>query len=162
MAKKGALISKEQEQYIELLAVGYTRSAAKHEMALDDEVELSWYSLPHVKRAVTKRRAELSTLDHDLDKEALINLAKTILFADVTDMYNNDGTLKKFEDIPEGLRACINQIEFKRTEDRYGVPQVSTKVTMIDKKVSVDLLSKVLSLLNGEQGAQTEFKIGYD
>lgn len=164
MTKKKAevipYINAQQEHFVELLAQGYTQSAVCHEMSLTKEVAEEWKSLPTIKQAIRKRRDELMQ-QFGNGKEAVLSIAKTIMFAKVTDMYEQDGTLKKFEDIPEELLQCINQIKFKKTEDKFGNPILNTEVQMIDKSKALEMISRYLGLFDQTDKGQTDFTIGF-
>jgi hypothetical protein len=154
-------INAQQEHFVELLAQGYTQAAACNEMTISKEVAQVWLAKPEIKNAIRIRSQELMA-QFGNGKEAVLEIAKTIMFADVTDMYEDNGDMKPFDQIPEALRRCINQIKFRKTEDKFGNPILNTEVTMIDKAKALEMISRYLGLFDQSDKGQTDFRIGFE
>ncbi len=161
MSENKQLVTAQQEHFIELIAQGYTQAAACNEMKISKDVAQAWLAIPSVKTLIRKRSQELMA-EFGNGKEAVLEIAKTIMFSDVTDMYTDDGDLKPFDEIPDALRRCINQIKFKKTEDKFGNPILNTEVTMIDKAKALEMISRYLGLFDQTDKGKTEFEIGFE
>lgn len=155
-------ISDQEKELIDLLSLGHTKTSARNIMELEKEEFNEIYERPHVKMEVKVRRQEAMQRFKE-DKNSLINVLKSVILNDVTDLFDENGDMKPFDKIPESYRACINQIEFKKTENRFGIPMVSTKVVMMDKMKALEMLARHLGMFDGKKDTgESEFKIGFE
>lgn len=80
------------------------------------------------------------------EKERLLEEIKAIALVSVSDVYNDDGTLKQLKDMKPETLAAIAGVE---SEDHFedGVPKAHTnKVRMYDKLRALELLGKKLAM----------------
>ena len=165
------LIPAIQAKVIEMIAMGHTPVAVMTELSLTQAEVTAIIKNPANKKEIEKQRTEVMT-GLGTDREIALNMIKTILMADITEMYyprghKVDGTdvgnqLKPFDEIPLHLRQCITGLEFKHSEDRFGMPIVNTKVTTLDKMKAIETFARSIGMFDAQEvKAPKKIRIGF-
>lgn len=80
------------------------------------------------------------------NKEAVIDELMKIMTVDITQAFNDDGTLKFMKDIPEDVRRCIAAVEFFELPGQGDVRKIK-KLRFWDKNKAQELMAKHLKML---------------
>lgn len=154
-------LNAEEERFVELLARGYNQAAACKEMLIERKQGKEIFQRPHVRVAIQDRRQELMNRLGN-NREMVLNVIKAALLADPTELFDENQDMKPFDEIPEQLKMCISQVEFKKSMDKFGVPITSTKVVMMDKMKALDMLARYFDIFNAEkEKGDNIIKIGW-
>lgn len=151
-----------------MIALGYPPKAVCSELSLSEEEVTAIVKNPTNKTLIEQKRTEaLTNLGND---EAIVmNMVKTILTSDLTDLYYPEGhekefQMRPFDEIPLPLRQCITEIEFKHSEDRFGTPIVNTRVKTLDKMKAIEMYARAKNLYDPDRnkGGKIKFRIGFE
>lgn len=154
-------LNAEEKHFVDLLAHGYTLAAARNEMSLSESEAKALQERPDIMPAVRARRQELQAM-RGANKDLIINIIRDTVLSDVTQIFDDDYNMKPFDEIPEHVKMCISQVEFKKSFDKLGIPVTSTKVVMMDKLKAIDMLNRLLGHYNNPgEGEKTTFTIGW-
>ena len=93
-----------------------------------------------------KKREERTEVTQDM----IINELAKIAFLDISNLYNENGGLKKIQDIDENTRRAISSLETFEEFEGYGEDREKVgdtkKVKLIDKTKALELLGKHLGM----------------
>lgn len=98
---------------------------------------------PQVKRKAAERLADL------IDPDRALREAARLAYADIRQLYDEQGRLKPIKDWPDDLAAAIGGVEFVRrnVDGADGHTDDVIKVKAWDKPKALDLLFRHLGLL---------------
>jgi len=144
------------------IANGLSNQDIADKLMCEVEEVVAIIKTPEIQTEIRKLQKEVMA-QFGNSKEQVSLMMKNILLTDITEMYDDQGKLKPFNDIPIHLRQSITSIEFKHGEDRMGMPIVNTKVQVMDKMKAIEILARIEGLFdNNENTGGVEFKIGFE
>lgn len=154
--------TKQEQEVIQLVGNGLSNQDVADQMGLELSEVVNITKRPAVKEAIRELQKEVMKQFGD-SKQQIATMMKTILLTDITELYDDNGKMKPFDDIPLHLRQSITSLEFKHGTDSMGMPITNTKVTVMDKMKAIEILARMEGLFSEkpDKGGM-EFKIGYE
>ena len=147
---------------IEKIANGYSNQGIADELNMELEEINALVKIPAI-QAEIREMSKKVLAQFGGSKEQIVTSLKTLLFADLTQFYDNDGKFKPIDQIPLALRQCITELEFKHGEDRMGMPITNVRVKTIDKMKAIEVLARIEGLFDtGDDSKDIEFEIGFE
>jgi len=147
---------------IQRIANGYSNEQIRDELDIPMSELITLISQPDIQVAISDMSKEVMA-SFGNSKEQIQTMMRRVIVSDLTDFYNQDGTMKPFNQIPKLLRMCITELEFKHTTDAMGMPVTNTRIKTISKDKAVEILARLDHLFTEkpEKGGLT-IEIGYD
>ena len=157
--KPAGRLNAQQARFIELLVVegmtgadaargaGYSQESAKvHACRLR--------ALPHVKIAIEKMRETLG--EESLDRrERYLEELRRVAYADMGDLLEADGTLKRIQDMPEHARRALASVDVREVfdnakGDQRSIVGLAKRFKLSDKLRALEILGKAEGWLKEE------------
>lgn len=94
-----------------------------------------------IKNAIKEYRKRLMH-EFDITPKRILSELAALAFSNMSDFYNDDGTLKNVSDLPRAISASLNGIEAQIGLNEMGQPAVTQKIKIHDKKSALETLGK--------------------
>lgn len=124
------------------IRAGYSKSSAK-------EIASENLTKPNIQQYLSNRQKELQEATGITQKRVLEEYAK-IAFADIRDVYNEDGSLKNISELSDEAAAALAGIETDEIFEGYGEERIQTgiskKIKRWDKVKALDSLGRHLGI----------------
>ena len=143
LAQPGAI-----DEVCAAITAGSTLVAWCREQALLTSLVAAWIELDDTRRKRYRDALEVRERHH---KDEIIEQLRAMITSDITQAFNDDGTLKPLSEIPVGVRHWIAGMEIEemfegRGENRTQVG-ILRKIKLHDKVRSIELLMRNLKML---------------
>lgn len=133
------------EEYI--IDLNATQAAIRAGYSENTSSEIGYENLnkPQIQEYLQRlmaKRAERTQITQDRVLQEYARLA----FMDVRKLYNEDGHLKKVQDLDDDTAAAIGSIDVNIAKDEDGNYEAIKKYKMVDKKGALDSIGKHLGM----------------
>lgn len=105
---------------------------------------------PEIQAAIKAEKARIAKKLEVTKEKVLAEYAK-LAFANYDEFYDEDGNMIPVHKLPKELSACISSITETEQPLKDGTVKKTTKVTLWDKKGSVDSLGRYLGIFEKDQ-----------
>jgi tRNA G10 N-methylase Trm11 len=147
---------------IDRIANGYSNEQISQELEIPIEELTELIRQKEVQVAISEMSKEVMA-GFGNSKEQIKTMMRRVIISDLTDFYNQDGTMRPFNEIPKVLRMCITELEFKHGTDAMGMPTVNTRIKTISKDKAVEILARLDHLFSEKPEKEgVEINIGYE
>lgn len=124
------------------IEAGYSERSAK-------EIGYGLLQKPRVQEAIRLRQRQMSHKS-GITRQRVIEECAKLAFSDIREVFNEDGTLKRVHDFPDGIAGAVSSIEVEELFEGVGKDRVWTgyvkKLKLWDKNPALEKLLKHLGL----------------
>ena len=168
-------LSRQEEAYCQLRAQGENQSDSYRGAYNTSKMKISTV---HRKAAHVEERPKIQSRIAELLKPALEKNAitvesilaeiKEIVFSDIRELYNENGTMKPVKDWPDGIAKAVcsvKTVESSRSNDDDPVFEFTKEVKLWSKDAALEKLFKYLGMYerdNKQRGAESLMKMLMD
>lgn len=162
MAVKKRKLSIKQQKFVKLKAAlgngaaaargaGYSKKTAR-------EIASQNLTKPHIREAINEA-LEASLKKAQLKGDHVIEQLRRIAFADIADVYNEDGSMKHPNQMSGEAKSAINSVETKEMTINGIKIGAKKKVNLADKTKALELLGKHFKLFTDVVESKIEANI---
>jgi len=145
----GVSLTDKQKTFIDeyLIDLNATQAAIRAGYSKDTAQQMGSENLskPVIQSAIKDAMAERQKRTQVTSDMVIAELAK-IAFLDIRDAYDNEGQLFNIKDMPEDVARAIGGLDYTVTANDGEKTGVTSKIKLIDKKGSLELLGRHLKM----------------
>ena len=92
----------------------------------------------------------------DVNSEKVLHELALIGFSDISELFDENGTLKQITELPPHLAKAVQSIEVETVIDKFGISTTTAKIKMWDKLNALNTLAKHLNLFEAENKSKND------